>query len=307
MSSVPTAPALLKNNPLVHYGPRMLERTADGAAAGPYRRIGLHPLTTHIGAEVEGADLSAPVDDELAGELRAALLEWKVLFFRDQHGMSSAAHRALVDVWGVPEPNPFFPQGDSVEVSRLAKDATMFGHENIWHSDHSFMAAPALGAVLRAAEVPPAGGDTMWADMHAVYDNLPEDLRERIEDLSAVHDWEPTWGATLTPEQIAAMRRRLPVVEHPVVVRHPRTGRKLLYVNEPFTVRIAGLPDEESRALLSELVLQARVPEFQVRFRWQPGSVAIWDNIATQHYAISDYFPQRRVMERISIAGVPLF
>lgn len=147
----------------------------------------------------------------------------------------------------------------------------------------------------------------MWADMHAVYDNLPEDLRERIEDLSAVHDWEPTWGATLTPEQIAAMRRRLPVVEHPVVVRHPRTGRKLLYVNEPFTVRIAGLPDEESRALLSELVLQARVPEFQVRFRWQPGSVAIWDNIATQHYAISDYFPQRRVMERISIAGVPLF
>jgi taurine dioxygenase len=306
MTPAPAATTPLVNNPLMHYGPRVLNRSAADAPETAYRRISLHPLTTHIGAEVEGADLSAAVDGELAGELRAALLEWKVLFFRGQHGLTPAGQRALVDVWGAPEPNPFFPRGDSVEVSRLAKDATTFGHENIWHSDHSFMAAPAMGAVLRAVEVPPAGGDTMWADMHAVYDNLPGRLKDRVEGLRAVHDWEPSWGVTMTPAQIAALRRTLPAVEHPVVVRHPRTGRKLLYVNEPFTIRIVGLPEDDSRALLSELVLQARVPEYQVRFRWQPGSLAIWDNIATQHYAISDYFPQRRVMERISIAGAAL-
>jgi|SRR6185312_8666773 len=306
MTTASTATAPLVNNPLMHYGPRMLQRSAAGAEEIEYRRISLCPLTTHIGAEVTGVDLASPVDDELARELRAALLEWKVLFFRGQEAMTPSAHRALVDVWGAPEANPFFPQGDSIEVSRLAKDETTFGHENIWHSDHSFMAAPALGAVLRAVEVPSAGGDTMWTDMYAVYDNLPEGLKERIEGLSAVHDWVPSWGTTMTPARIAVLRQRLPIVEHPVVVRHPRTGRRLLYVNEPFTIRIAGLPEDESRALLCELVLQARIPEYQVRFRWQPGSVAIWDNIATQHYAINDYFPQRRVMERISIAGVPL-
>jgi alpha-ketoglutarate-dependent taurine dioxygenase len=162
--------------------------------------------------------------------------------------------------------------------------------------------------VIAAAEtrVPPAGGDTLWADMGAAYDNLPGELKARIADLTAVHDWVPSWGSVMTPEQIAALRPGLPPVEHPLVVRHPRSGRRLLYVNEPFTTRISGLSDAESRELLSELVLQARIPEYQVRFRWQPDSVAIWDNIATQHYAINDYYPQRRVMERIAIAGVPL-
>jgi taurine dioxygenase len=168
------------------------------------------------------------------------------------------------------------------------------------------MAAPALGSVLRAVEVPAAGGDTLWADMGAAYDNLPERTKSRIEGLTAVHDWVPSWGLTMTDSQIAAHRGALPPVEHPVVVRHPRNGRKLLYVNEPFTTRITGLSETDSRDLLHELVLQARIPEYQVRFRWQPGSVAIWDNIATQHYAINDYYPRRRVMERIAIAGEPL-
>ncbi|SEM63347.1 TauD/TfdA dioxygenase family protein [Streptacidiphilus jiangxiensis] len=300
------APAPALDKPLMHYGRRTLERNAPGRTPGEYRTFGITPLTPHIGAEITGVDLSRPISPQLGEELKQALLEWKVVFFRDQHDFTPEHQLALSALWGEPEDNPFFPKGDLVGVSRLAKDAMAVGTENIWHSDHSFMAAPALGSVLRAVEIPPAGGDTLWADMGAAYDNLPEITKERIADLRAVHDWVPSWGAMMTPEQITALRERLPQVEHPVVVHHPVTGRPLLYVNEPFTTRIVGLPEEKSRLLLDELVLQARIPEYQVRFRWQPDSVAIWDNIAVQHYAINDYFPQRRVMERIAIAGVPL-
>ncbi|MGW8949437.1 TauD/TfdA dioxygenase family protein [Streptomyces sp. NPDC055709] len=306
-ATTPTpTPAHALDKPLMHFGKRLLERTAPGASPAEYRLLGIHPLTPHIGAEIDGVDLSLPIGEDLAEELRQALLEWKVVFFRDQHAFGPQSQLALSRVWGEPEPNPFFPKTETVGVSRLAKDAKAIGNKNIWHSDHSFMAAPALGSVLRAVEIPPSGGDTMWADMAAAYDNLSPETRERIDGLTAEHDWVHSWGAMMTADQIAAHRRNLPPVEHPVVVRHPRTGRKLLYVNEPFTVRIVGLSDSESRDLLHELVLQARIPEYQVRFRWQPGSVAIWDNIATQHYAINDYYPRPRVMERIAIAGVPL-
>ncbi|MET9587624.1 TauD/TfdA dioxygenase family protein [Streptomyces sp. NPDC058232] len=306
MAAVVATPKPALDKPLMHYGRRVLDRTAPGSAETEYRILGICPLTPHIGAEISGVDLSQPIGDDLAEELRQALLEWKVIFFRDQHRFASEHHVALAAVWGEPEVNPFFPKGDTVGVSRLAKDAMAIGNENIWHSDHSFMASPALGSVLRAVEVPSAGGDTMWADMAVAYDNLSEPMKDRIDGLTAVHDWVPSWGAVMTDEQIARFRETLPPVEHPVVVRHPQSGRKVLYVNEPFTTRIVGLSDTESRELLAELVLQARIPEFQVRFRWQPDSVAIWDNIAVQHYAINDYYPQRRVMERIAIAGVPL-
>ncbi|MEU2930998.1 TauD/TfdA family dioxygenase [Streptomyces sp. NPDC007251] len=301
-----STPHPVLGKPLIRFGKRILERTAPGTAPGEYRILGINPLTPHIGAEITGVDLSQPIGADLADELRRALLEWKVIFFRDQRDFGPEDHAALAGLWGEPEANPFFPKGDRAGVSRLAKDAMAVGNENIWHSDHSFMAAPALGSVLRAVEIPASGGDTLWADMGAAYDNLSEATKQRIEGLTAEHDWVPTWGATMTEDQIAALRQTLPVVEHPVVVRHPVTGRRLLYVNEPFTTRIVGLDDEESRELLHELVLQARIPEYQVRFRWQPDSVAIWDNIAVQHYAVNDYYPQRRVMERIAIAGVPL-
>ncbi|MER7725774.1 TauD/TfdA family dioxygenase [Streptomyces sp. NPDC096323] len=306
MNSAAPAPTPALDKPLMHYGKRRLDRIGPGAEQPAYRLVGISPLTPHIGAEVEGVDLSRPIGEDLAEEIRQALLEWKVLFFRDQHSFEPQSQLTFAGLWGVPEANPFFPKGDSIGVSRLAKDAMAMGSENIWHSDHSFMAAPALGSVLRAVEVPSAGGDTMWADMAAAYDNLTDAMKARIEGLTAVHDWVPSWGALMTDSQVTAHRQNLPAVEHPVVVRHPRTGRRLLYVNEPFTTRIVGLSDPESRELLDELVLQARIPEYQVRFRWQPGSVAVWDNIATQHYAINDYFPQRRVMERIAVAGVPL-
>ncbi|WP_353946068.1 TauD/TfdA family dioxygenase [Streptomyces sp. HUAS MG91] len=305
-SAPAAAPKPVLDKPLMHYGRRELERLEPGAEQVTYELLEISPLTPHFGAVVGGVDLTRPITGELAEELRQALLEWKVIFFRGQCGFDSAQHMALSAVWGPPEPNPFFGKTDTVGISRLAKDAKAAGNKNIWHSDHSFMANPSLGAVLRAVEVPAAGGDTMWADMAAAYDNLPDDLKARIENLTAVHDWEASWGALMNDEQKAVFRTRWPQVEHPVVARHPRTGRKTLYVNEPFTRFIKGVSDEESRELLDILVLQARIPEFQIRFHWEPDSIAIWDNIAVQHYAVNDYFPQRRVMERIAIAGVPL-
>ncbi|MGW1179959.1 TauD/TfdA dioxygenase family protein [Streptomyces drozdowiczii] len=306
MQTAVTNPKPVLDKPLMHYGSRTLERLAPGAEPVTYRQVGISPLTPHFGAVLDGVDLTRPITEELAEELRQALLEWKVIFFRKQTGFTAEHQLALSGVWGPPEPNPFFPKTGTAGVSRLAKDAKAAGNKNIWHSDHSFMVNPALGSVLRAVEVPGAGGDTMWADMAAAYDNLPDDLKARIAELTAVHDWAPSWGALMNDEQKAAFRASWPQVEHPVVVRHPRSGRKTLYVNEPFTTRINGLSDAESRELLDILVLQARIPEYQVRFHWEADSIAIWDNIATQHYAINDYFPQRRVMERIAIAGVPL-
>ncbi|MFD6075247.1 TauD/TfdA dioxygenase family protein [Streptomyces hydrogenans] len=290
----------------MHYGSRVLDRLAPGAEENAYELVEIRPLTPHFGAVLGGVDLTRPITDALAAELRQALLEWKVIFFRGQTGFTADHQLALSAVWGPPEPNPFFPKTGTAGVSRLAKGAEAVGNKNIWHSDHSFMAAPALGSVLRAVEVPEAGGDTLWADMAAAYDNLPADVRERIDCLTAVHDWEPSWGALMDDDRKAAFRADWPRVEHPVAVRHPRTGRRTLYVNEPFTTRIQGLSDAESRELLDLLVLQARIPEYQVRFHWEPDSIAVWDNIATQHYAINDYYPRRRVMERIAVAGVPL-
>jgi taurine dioxygenase len=285
--------------PLLHPGPRQLERTTTNDS---WKRFEIRPLTTLIGAEVTGIDLSRPLDDELCAELRSALLEWKVLFFRGQH-MTAEQHLSVVRAWGEPEANPFFPTGDAPTISRLEKNAQVAGMENAWHSDHSFLAKPARGAVLRALEVPDGAGDTMWADMAAAYDNLPDEVKDLIDGLEAEHDWITTWGTVIPPEKVAALRPMLPTVVHPVVKAHPETGRKTLYVNESFTIRIQGLPEDEADALFAYLRGQARVPEYQVRFRWEPGSVAIWDNWAVQHYAINDYYPRARVMERVAISG----
>ncbi|TDD42445.1 TauD/TfdA dioxygenase family protein [Saccharopolyspora elongata] len=284
---------------LIRGGVRELNRTRTGK---PYTRFEVRPSTPVIGAELRGVDLAAELDGELRAELRRALLEFKVIFFRDQE-ITSTRQLEIARIWGEPEANPFFPTGDEVNISRLAKDGQMFGMENVWHSDHSFLAKPARGAVLRAAEVPANAGDTMWADMAAAYDNLPEDVRTLIHGLEAEHDWISTWGRILPDDKRDALREELPTVVHPVVKVHPETGRRTLYVNEPFTVSILGIPEAEGQALLEYLRLQARVPEYQVRFRWAPGSVAIWDNWAVQHYAINDYYPSRRVMERVAIAG----
>ncbi|HET9728446.1 MAG TPA: TauD/TfdA family dioxygenase [Acidimicrobiia bacterium] len=288
-------------------GPRVMRRVSDTWTDAAYARIKVEPWTEVIGAEVHGVDLRTPLDEQLRDEIRRALLEWKVLFFREQH-LTAAQQLAFAREFGELEQHPFLNVGQEPEIVRFEKGADRsdpfnVGVENGWHSDVSWRAEPAMGAVLRAIEVPPHAGDTLWADMACAYDNLPGDLKERIDGATAIHSFVESFAFRLDDEQRAAMIKQYPPVEHPVVRTHPETGRKTLYVNGYFTERIVGLEPDESERLLDRLCQQAMHPEWQVRLRWEPGTVAFWDNRATQHYAASDYFPQRRVMERVAICG----
>ncbi|MEU9022047.1 TauD/TfdA family dioxygenase [Actinomadura sp. NPDC048394] len=260
------------------------------------------PCSATIGAEIPDIDLSLPLDDEVLTELRRALLEYKVLFFRDQH-LTGPQHAAFARHWGEPQIHPFLPKADSPEVVRLAHDAESPGVENIWHSDASFTRTPPFGSILRAVQVPDIGGDTMWADMAAAYDGLPDDVRRAIDGLTATHDFTQSFGKLMSDDQLAEARKKNPPVQHPVVRTIPETGRKLIYVNRVFTAHIDGVSEADSAELLDILIDQARHPEYQVRFHWKPGSIAFWDNRVTQHYALCDYYPRPRVMERVTIIG----
>lgn len=288
-------------------GPRVVERTPRDWTDQPYERITVTPLSPTIGGVVKGVDLAEPLDAGLFAELDRALLEWKVLFFRDQ-AIDGAQQAAFAANWGPLETHPFYgtvtgTEVDAPEVVRLEKDAAIGGFENIWHSDVTWRIEPSLGSVLRAIEVPDVGGDTLWSDMAAAYERLHPELRARIDDMTAVHDWYNNFGLAMDPAERERLRPQFPAVEHPVVRRHPQTGRRMLYVNRAFTQHIVGLEPDESRELLDHLYVQANFPEYQCRWRWQPGDVAFWDNRSTQHYASSDYFPARRVMERITVCG----
>lgn len=287
----------------LYEGRRVLRRTPDGWQDRPYELFELVPQGATIGAEIRGLDLSRPLSPELREELNRALLEWKVLFFRGQH-LTSESQRDFARNWGELETNPLLERGDSEDVVRFDKGAGgVPSYENVWHTDVTFRERPALGAVLQVREVPPFGGDTMWADMAAAYDNLSDEVRARIEGAEAEHDFLPGFRRFYGPERLAQWQELFPPVTHPVVRRHPETGRRMLFVNTSFTTRILGMERAESDRLLRLLYQQAHVPEFQVRFRWQPGDIAFWDNRATQHYAVADYGDARRVAERVAIAG----
>ncbi|MER5440479.1 TauD/TfdA family dioxygenase [Streptomyces sp. NPDC002790] len=287
----------------LYEGRRTLHRTPDGWQDRPYELFELVPQGATIGAEISGLDLSRPLSPELREELNRALLEWKVLFFRGQN-LSSEDQREFARNWGELETNPLLERGDSEDVVRFDKGAGgVPSYENVWHTDVTFRERPALGAVLQLREVPPFGGDTMWADMAAAYDNLSDEVKARIEGAEAEHDFLPGFRRFYGPERLAQWQELFPPVTHPVVRRHPETGRRMLFVNTSFTTRILGMERAESDRLLRLLYQQAHVPEFQVRFHWQPGDTAFWDNRATQHYAVADYGDARRVAERVAIAG----
>ncbi|WP_420718825.1 TauD/TfdA dioxygenase family protein [Streptomyces sp. NRRL F-5755] len=285
----------------LYEGHRVLRRTPEDWEDRPYERFDVVPQASTIGAEIRGLDLSRPLTPALRDDLNRALLEWKVLFFRGQH-LTSATQRAFARNWGELETNPLLATGDAEDVARFDRSAVPT-FENVWHTDVTFRERPALGAVLQLREVPAFGGDTMWADMAAAYDNLPQDVKDRIDGATAVHDFLPGFARFYSAERLAPFQEQFPPVEHPVVRRHPETGRRMLFVNTSFTTRIVGLERAESDRLLRLLFQQAHVPEFQVRFRWQAGDIAFWDNRATQHYAVNDYSTQRRVAERVAIAG----
>lgn len=306
MTAIPdTAPRLRESaavDTALVEGPRVLNRLPDGAVSRPYELFEVRPLGALIGAEIHGVDLRAHIGEELRAELNRALLEFKVVFFRDQP-IDSVRQQEIARMWGELETNPFIEQGEGAHIARFTKGAKVPSYENVWHTDVTWRQEPALGAILRLVEVPPVGGDTLWADMAAAYDNLPEDVKERIEGRTAVHDVIPGFARFLDEERLLEWQDRFPPVEHPIVRVHPETGRRTLFVNVSFTTRIVGMDKAESDDLLCFLFQQAHTPEFQVRFRWEPNSIAFWDNRATQHYAVNDYHPHPRVAERVAIVG----
>ena len=287
-----------------HFGPRQfLARMRDEINARPYQRIEVVPQSPTIGAEIRGVDLREPLADDVFAEIERAHLDYKVIVFRDQD-LSTEQHLGFARRFGELEEHPFLPPKDGHdEVVRFQKDENVVGVENVWHSDVSWRVSPALGAVLRARDVPAIGGDTLFADMIAAYEGLDDAVKKAIEGRVAVHDFTHSFGLAMPKEELAEQQKKFPAVEHPIVRTHPVTGRKILYVNAIFTSHIKDMERSESDELLRHLYRQAVVPEYQFRLHWQPDTVAFWDNRSVQHYASNDYWPQARVMERVAIVG----
>ncbi len=260
-------------------------------------------LSSTIGAEISDIDLREELDQSVVDELARALAEFKVLFFHDQP-ITSAQHVAFARRFGELEIHPFIPPNPELpELVRFEKSAEVAGYENSWHNDVTWREFPSKAAVLHAIQVPEVGGDTLFSDMSAAYDGLDDMTKEFIAELDAEHDFMRSFGGQIAPEQRDEMRERYPLMVHPVVITHPVSGRKCLYVNRNFVSRIIGLDQDASDELLRRLCRQAMYPEHQVRMVWRSDSIAMWDNLAVQHYASSDYWPEIRIMERASITG----
>ena len=278
--------------------------------------IRVEPLTCTIGAELSNVNLGvASRTPSLMLEIRALLLAHKVLFFRDQD-ITRAEHVAFARYFGELEDHPMAGSDpDHPGLVRIYKSPEMpnDGYENSWHTDATWREMPPFGCVLRCVECPPVGGDTMWVNMAEAYRKLPEAIKGQIEGLRARHSIEASFGAAMPAEKRLALKAKFPDAEHPVVRTHPETGEKILFVNAftthftnfhtPANVRYGMDANPGASQLLNYLVSQAFIPEYQVRFRWRPNSVAMWDNRSTQHYAVMDYPPCHRKMERAGIVG----
>ena len=281
-----------------------------------YTTFDLHPLTMALGAEIHGVDLGLEVAEDQFDEIRRAFAEFSVIFFRDQH-LTPDQHIAFASRWGEINVNRFFKAIDShpviAEVRKEPDQETNIGGS--WHTDHSYDQVPAAGSILYARQVPEIGGDTQFASMYAAYDGLSDGLKRMLEPLRATHSSRHAFGRTAyriqqysddVGDRLGNPDAATQDADHPVVIQHPLSGRKALYVNPGFTIRFSGWSDEESRPLLEYLYRQATKPEYTCRFHWRENSLAFWDNRATWHQALNDYPGQRRLMHRITIEGVPL-
>ena len=266
-------------------------------------------LTPAIGGVVEGVDLSRPLSDDLIAQIRAALLKHKVIFFEDQH-ITPVQHRDFAARFGKLHTHPLYPGvPEAPEMFVLDNHASNPTDNDAWHTDVTFIQTPPLGAILYAKLLPPEGGDTCWANMQAAYEGLSKPIQRMLGELDAVHDFARGFPARGTVAGQAGAQKHAKAVEehppvlHPVVRTHPETGADALFVNYGFTDRIKGLRREESAALLNMLFAHIQKPEYQVRWKWKPNAIAFWDNRITQHYAVNDYLPHRRIMNRATILG----
>ena len=263
-------------------------------------------LTPAIGAEITGIDLSSKLDQATLDKIYRALLDYLVVFFPDQN-LSAAEQLEFAKTFGpIDKPHAVYRHVDGYpKVTLLESDANEVPGTDEWHSDLTFYPNPPFAAILHACEIPPNGGDTLWASMYAAYDALPSAMKTLIEELEAIHDPGTFKNGFLGGERdITALNAAMSTVGsavHPVVKIHPMTGKACLYANASFTRHIVDVSEQESNRLLHYLYDHIDQPEFQVRHRWRKGDVAIWDNRVTQHYAVADYFPQYRRMHRVTV------
>jgi taurine dioxygenase len=271
--------------------------------------IDIHPLSPALGAQISGVDLSRDLTGEQRNVIERALLDHQVLFFRDQP-ITPQQQARFAAHFGDLHIHPIYPNvPEQPEVLILDTAVTDVRDNAVWHTDVTFLPTPALGAVLSAKQVPAYGGDTLWASGIAAFEALSRPMQALLDDLTATHDFTRSFPLERfgnTAEDLARWeetRRKNPPLSHPVIRTHPVSGRKALFVNEGFTTRINELEAAEGEAILKLLFAHGTRPEFTLRWHWQANDVAMWDNRVTQHYAVDDYRPQRRVMHRATILG----
>ena len=269
----------------------------------------LTPISTALGAQIEGVDLTQPLSVEQREAIEQALLKHQVIFFKNQ-SINPQQQARFAANFGDLHIHPIYPNiPEQPEVLVLDTAVTYVRDNAVWHTDVTFLPTPAMGAVLSAKQLPAFGGDTLWASGIAAFEGLSAPLQQLLDGLTATHDFTKSFPLERfgsTPEDFARWdqtRKNNPPLSHPVVRTHPVSGRKSLFVNEGFTTRINELSEAESDAILTLLFAHATRPEYTIRWRWQENDVAFWDNRVTQHYAVDDYRPNRRVMHRATILG----
>lgn len=265
------------------------------------------PIAGALGAHIEGVDLTQPLTEDVSREIRRLLVEYGVIFFRDQD-ITPAQQKALAQSFGPLQTHPAYDTVDGFpEITILESTPEKPTRIEAWHTDMTFRAHPPMGTVLRSVIVPPRGGDTLWSSTAAAYRGLSEPMKTLLDGLTAVHDFSWGFKESLSEpggrERLADAVAANPPVRHPVIRTHPESGDKVIYVNSLFTTHIEGLTRTESAALLQFLYAHIATDEYTCRFAWQPHSIAIWDNRSTQHKPINDYFPAHRQLLRITIDG----
>jgi taurine dioxygenase len=301
-------------------GEEAVSMTSMVAGAPTYRHITVDALTPAIGAEVGGVALRGDLSPEVFDEIQDAFLRHKVLVFRDQHDMTVEDQMGFGRLFGSLDRHPGvvrssdeFPHSEVIVL-----ESTGRGQGDYWHTDATYMAKPPTLSILCARIVPPVGGDTMFANMELAYDDLEPAFKERLAGLKTWNTIKNLVNQPRKPnsfeapaqssssggnDRIDKAAEKYPPVEHPLVRTHPETGRKSVFFSPATAVRVLGVDEEESKQIMQRLLHLADVPEYQCRLRWTPNTVAMWDNRCAQHYAVADYFPARRRMERVTVIG----
>ncbi len=306
-AGVPAAGRVVESAPpRIEACERVADETTDSPERRGYRHIEVLPIAGALGAEIHGVDIGRPLEDEVVAEIRRAFLDHLVIFFRDQ-SLAPREQLAFARQFGEPIEYPQLqglPDCPLITpVIKLEQERVNFG--GVWHSDTAYLERPPMGSMLYALELPPYGGDTLFANQYLVYDALSEGLKKTLAGLIGINSSTKADASKTREDRLrdAGAAPKVLVGEHPVVRTHPETGRKGLYVNVGHTTAFKGWTEKESRPLLEHLFAHQVRPEFTCRFRWAPGSLAFWDNRCTQHNPVNDYHGFRRIMHRVTLAG----